>query len=408
MSLGSFFDRLGDNIGNAPKESWFTLAQALSAAPGDRPLQGLAQGISGFGQAAEAVKRRKGLADAFAQSDMTPIQRQLLQAAPELAMPALAKSAFDKPDRQSGPFAGTGFDASAANILVEGQMRPELRSSPEYAIAYSNLTNPRVVIGPDGNQMLYTPPVPRGIAPPGQSVSQMAPQAAPQLRPSMPPGAPSAPQRPPIPYSEPAADPVASVNPPDTVTATPTGVTQIPGTGKAPIETQIKNQSFYIRQRASEETLNDPAALDKFLDPSNAIPRSVGMGFLQSGPAQAVDQAGDEWVNAVLRPDSGAAIPPAELATYRATYVPEWGDKSEKIAQKRAARVRAAEGIKAGLTPAQVVEAEQVIARNPNPTLDRKYPAPPPEAIRDLKMRRDKSAFDEVFGPGSADKYLGK
>ena len=135
MSIGSWFDRLGENVGNAPKESWFTLAQALSAAPGNRPLQGLAQGIAGFGQAAGAVKKRKMLADAFAQSDMTPVQRQLLQSAPELAMPALAKSAFEKPQGAEQPTAvreyeyarGQGFTGTFQDY--EKMMKEAGRSS---------------------------------------------------------------------------------------------------------------------------------------------------------------------------------------------------------------------------------------------------------------------------------------
>ena len=103
MSLGSFFDRLGDNIGNAPKESWFTLAQALSAAPGDRPLQGLAQGISGFGQAAETVKKRKTLADALkgAMGDYSPQQQALLGALePQQAAGILGGNLFPKPSER--------------------------------------------------------------------------------------------------------------------------------------------------------------------------------------------------------------------------------------------------------------------------------------------------------------------
>lgn len=435
MALADFFGRLGDNFSRnwdaAGPQGLASLGAAIASAPRNQWGTGLAQGLAGFRAEAEKNQKRSKMLDALKGIASNPKQSALLEALgpdnAEALLPVFAKSVFDDEKKDSGPFAGTGFDASAANILVAAQADPSLRSRPEYAIAYANLTSPRVVMGPDGNQMLYTPPVPQGIAPPSAG-GQMAPPTprAPvsTMRPSIPPTPTGTPTPPPANitpdkpgvFFEPDMHPelyapTDAQEPPGTtptITAVPGGITPIPGTGKAPIETQIKNQSFYIRQRASEETLNDPTAIEKFLDPSNAIPRSIGMGFLQSGPAQAVDQAGDEWVNALLRPDSGAAIPPAELATYRATYVPEWGDKPEKIAQKRAARVRAAEGIRAGLSPAQVVEAERVIARNPNPTLGKKFPAPPPEAVRDLKMRRDKAAFDEVFGPGAADKYLGQ
>lgn len=40
------------------------------------------------------------------------------------------------------------------------------------------------------------------------------------------------------------------------------------------------------------------------------------------------------------------------------------------------------------------------------PTPPKAWPTPPPEAIRDLKMKKDKANFDAMFGPGSADRVL--
>lgn len=413
MSLGEWLSRVGDSFANAPPQAWFSLAQALSSSP--NVGQGLAQGLAGFGEEAQGYHRKQRLADALRGigANLSPEQRgafdALAQEMPGQVASGYIGSLFDKKEQSSGPFEGKGFDASAANILVRGTMNPALRSTPEYAIAYANMTSPRVVTDAEGRQMIYTPPAPRGIAPPdvqggaphfAPPTSAPPPQARPPVAPSMPAPRPQTsvpapgvkgdsattfydPDNHPELYGGAQVNPpvVAGAPPQAAATPTPNGgsITTIPGTGKAPIETQIKNQSFYIRQSAAEQTLSDPGALEKFLDPSNAIPREIGMGFLQSGPAQAVDQAGDEWVNSLLRPDSGAAIPPEEMSRYRATYVPEWGDKPEKLAQKKAARVRAAQGIKAGLTPEQVVEAEGIIARNPNPVLKQAAPKAPPK-----------------------------
>jgi hypothetical protein len=54
----------------------------------------------------------------------------------------------------------------------------------------------------------------------------------------------------------------------------------------------------------------------------------------------------DEFIAASLRQDSGAAIPPEELERQRRIYFPMPGDGPEAIAAKRAARLRAIEGLR--------------------------------------------------------------
>lgn len=413
MSLGSFFGRLGDNISSAPPEAWFGLAQALASTK--RPGQGLALGLSQFGQALGQDRRKKSLAEALKgmSEGMTPQQRILLEQFPELAAPEMAKSAFDK-KQASGPFAGTGFDASAANILVEGQKDPSIRSSPQYAIAYSNLTSPKVVTDAEGRQMLYTPPVPKGIMPPMSGQPSGEAPAAPQLRPSIPPAArPSqqaAPQVPVAPYSEPTADPVASAMPPDVVTATPGGVTPIPGTGKTPTEAQLKSSNYYTRMTGAAKTLNDETALEKYMEFGNWAKRAGGdwTEWMQGDEAQTYSTAAREWLAGLLRLDSGAQITAQDIQQLGPAYIPERGDSDSRLAYKAAARKRAEQAMRSNMLPEQILKAEGIVRDNPAPTLQKQFPAPPQEAIRDLKMRRDKAAFDEVFGPGAADKYLGK
>ena len=59
---------------------------------------------------------------------------------------------------------------------------------------------------------------------------------------------------------------------------------------------------------------------------------------LQSGEYQSYDQAARNFINAVLRRESGAAISPAEFANARRQYLPVPGDTPQTLQQKRANR----------------------------------------------------------------------
>lgn len=103
MSIGDFFSRVGENISNAPPEAWFTLANALS---GSKNVgQGLAQGISGFGQASQAANKKASLAEALKgmSGDMSPQQAMLLEKFPEIAIPQMAENVFKAPKAESQP-----------------------------------------------------------------------------------------------------------------------------------------------------------------------------------------------------------------------------------------------------------------------------------------------------------------
>lgn len=60
------------------------------------------------------------------------------------------------------------------------------------------------------------------------------------------------------------------------------------------------------------------------------------------------DQAERNFVNAILRRESGAAISPAEFSSAEKQYFPRPGDSEEIIAQKRANRLQSIEGLRVG------------------------------------------------------------
>ena len=74
--------------------------------------------------------------------------------------------------------------------------------------------------------------------------------------------------------------------------------------------------------------------------------RSVGKAgnYLLSSEQQRVDQAQRDFVNAVLRQESGAVISDAEFANAQRQYFPSPGDDAKTIAQKRANRKLAIQG----------------------------------------------------------------
>lgn len=93
----------------------------------------------------------------------------------------------------------------------------------------------------------------------------------------------------------------------------------------------------------------------------DADPTGIVRGRLQSPEYQMAQQAGNEFLQAILRKDTGAAITEGEQLLYGRAYLPQPGDGPEVIAQKRQSRRRALEAIKAGLPPSAIVQQEMAL-----------------------------------------------
>jgi len=76
--------------------------------------------------------------------------------------------------------------------------------------------------------------------------------------------------------------------------------------------------------------------------------------LLQSDDYQVAKNAGDEYLQAILRKDTGAAITTDEQLLYGVTYLPQPGDKDAVLQAKAEARVRALEAIRAGMSVDQL------------------------------------------------------
>lgn len=118
------------------------------------------------------------------------------------------------------------------------------------------------------------------------------------------------------------------------------------------------NQSaaaLYVdRMIQADQILSNPALAPAMMDPANPALASVpflGNGMVSSEYQQA-EQAQRDFINAVLRRESGATIQPAEFENAKKQYFPQPFDSQAVIDQKAANRKTAIEGIARAAGPA--------------------------------------------------------
>jgi hypothetical protein len=115
---------------------------------------------------------------------------------------------------------------------------------------------------------------------------------------------------------------------------------------KAPTEQQANSALYADRMREANKIISDPKFMEagtsgtqKFL---SAIP---GGNYMVSPETQQLGQAKSDFVNAVLRKESGAAISQSEFDNAEKQYFPQPGDGPEVIAQKAKNRETALAGV---------------------------------------------------------------
>jgi len=100
--------------------------------------------------------------------------------------------------------------------------------------------------------------------------------------------------------------------------------------------TQANAQGFWDRVRIANESLEglEDQGTKFGANLLSALP--FGMGNIAQTPEfQLYSQSQEDWINAVLRDESGAAIGPAEFDSAKTQYFPQVGDGPEVIAQKK-------------------------------------------------------------------------
>lgn len=109
--------------------------------------------------------------------------------------------------------------------------------------------------------------------------------------------------------------------------------------GKAQSATQSSAQSYGNRMAEANVTLDQLAG--QFTGARTAVGNILGglvPNFMKGGDRQAVEQAQNNFVTAVLRRESGASISPTEFETAAKIYFPQPGDTQKTIEAKAATR----------------------------------------------------------------------
>lgn len=152
---------------------------------------------------------------------------------------------------------------------------------------------------------------------------------------------------------------------------------------KPPTESQAKALMFGSRMAVADEVLGEladagvrrPGAIKSAAEATGNL---LGLGtdsmggalsdlagsatnWTQSEGQQRVDQAQRDFVNAVLRRESGAAISQGEFRNAAKQYFPQPGDDQATLAQKAANRRTAIEGMKAEFGEQSLPEFEKIV-----------------------------------------------
>lgn len=133
-----------------------------------------------------------------------------------------------------------------------------------------------------------------------------------------------------------------TTNPDGTVTLTEGTVGNMPKL----TESEGRNSGFYGRGVESQQILNDLESQGTSLWNKTVGNLPVVGNFARSEDAQRYDQAKRNFINAVLRRESGAVISPEEFANAEQQYFPQPGDGPEVIEQKRNNRDTTIQGLK--------------------------------------------------------------
>jgi hypothetical protein len=150
-------------------------------------------------------------------------------------------------------------------------------------------------------------------------------------------------------------------------------------------EAQSKDTVYAVRAEGALPLLD---SLDKELTSvqGNTLGQLPLVGnALKPEAFQKAEQASNEFLQALLRKDTGAAITEGEQVLYGNTYIPRMGDGPEVIEQKRQSRYRALQAMKAGMTPQAILAQEQALKKSGNEVMQPSAtPQAAPQAARDV------------------------
>lgn len=113
---------------------------------------------------------------------------------------------------------------------------------------------------------------------------------------------------------------------------------------KQPTDSQFNAAMFGKRSEASDKIIQE---LGNYRSTPGGKLDSMAPGLLMSDTAKKIDQAERNFVNAILRRESGAAISESEFKNAEAQYFPRSGDPQDVIDQKAQNRAQGILGLQA-------------------------------------------------------------
>jgi hypothetical protein len=119
-------------------------------------------------------------------------------------------------------------------------------------------------------------------------------------------------------------------------------------------DAQAQAAAYYRRLQASNQIIGDPKVTAAMQSAGQIAASKVPFvgNALVSNDFQSGDQAQRDFINSVLRRESGAVISPSEFENARQQYFPQYGDSPETLAQKAANRATTGAGLLGATGPA--------------------------------------------------------
>jgi len=133
------------------------------------------------------------------------------------------------------------------------------------------------------------------------------------------------------------------------------------GTAKPVKFTEAQSKDIVYATRAEGALAKLEPVADALTSRMNIVAEKLPLGLgreLQSPDFQVAKAAGDEFLQAILRKDTGAAITSQEREEYGRVYLPQPGDTPEVTAYRKEARRRAIAALKAGMNADQILAQE--------------------------------------------------
>jgi hypothetical protein len=123
---------------------------------------------------------------------------------------------------------------------------------------------------------------------------------------------------------------------------------------------QQSKDNVYVTKAEGALQILDPVAENLSKRGQNLL-EGVPLGLgreLQTPDFQTARASGQEFLAAILRKDTGAAVTASEEDMYGRIYLPQPGDTEEVLEYRTKARRRAVEAIKSGMSPEQILATE--------------------------------------------------